>query len=200
MVRDGAYGKSNRLDLGKWVECGWNVCYTTPMNSHTRMNGVYLLHRTTQGSLPLSHHATHYLGSSADIASRLEAHRSGRNGANLVRVWNEAGADWVVARVWLSVESERALESRLKGRKAFYSIVEGKQKTSGGKNNRKLCPCCHGELPVDLLNAGLGGVRVYAKPGYRKAAITMMKRYGKWDRFTTFETDDGRYGLSYGRR
>lgn len=173
------------------------------MNAHTRtkVNGVYLLHRTSQGNLPPSHHASHYLGCSTDIASRLHAHRYGRNGANLVRVWNDAGAEWVVARVWLSVESERALESRLKGRKAYYSTVEGKRKTSGGKNNRKLCPCCRGDLPVDLLSEGLGGVRVYAKPGHRKAAITMMKRYGneKWDRFTTFETEDGRYGLSYGR-
>ena len=163
------------------------------------MNGVYLLPRTSQGSLPPTHHANHYLGSSHDIAARLSSHRNG-NGSNLVRVWNDAGAEWVVARLWLNLPpySERTVEARLKQRRTYFSGKEGITKRSGSSHNRRLCPICtRGELPVDILTCP-GGVRVYAKSSHRKAAITMMKRYGKWDTFTEFTTTDGKYGLSYG--
>lgn len=161
-------------------------------------NGVYLLHRTSQGNLPPTHHAIHYLGSSHDIAARLSSHRAG-NGSNLVRVWNEAGAEWVVARLWLNLPaySERTLEARLESRHTYYSATEGITKRSGSSHSRRLCPVCAGKSPVDILTYP-GGVRVYAKSSHRKAAIAMMKRYGKWDTFTEFETVDGKYGLSYG--
>jgi hypothetical protein len=69
--------------------------------------------------------AQHYLGWSSDLVTRLTAHTNG-TGANLVRVINEAGISWELARLW---EGDRFLERRLKNR--------------GGR--ARLCPICRGE-------------------------------------------------------
>jgi hypothetical protein len=81
--------------------------------------------------------ARHYLGWSADLLTRLAAHKNG-NGARLVRVAKDAGIEWELARVW---EGDRYLERRLKNR--------------GGHS--RLCPICLGtgtpiewELPVEV--------------------------------------------------
>ena len=66
---------------------------------------VYLLH-----FLQPYHHARHYLGSTDDIDSRLQEHRTGQ-GARLTQVIHEAGISFILARTW---EGGRDLERKLK--------------------------------------------------------------------------------------
>ena len=70
-------------------------------------------------------HAKHYLGwtEEADVTARLAAHAAG-HGANLIRVINEAGHTWRLARTWVAVT--RFEERRLK---------------NGGGRSR-YCPIC----------------------------------------------------------
>ena len=69
-------------------------------------------------------HARHYLGWSENLTSRLTSHRAG-GGARLMRVIQDAGIEWELARVW---EGDRHLERSLKQR----------------KNTGRLCPICRG--------------------------------------------------------
>lgn len=71
-----------------------------------RYNGwVYLIHFDKPYK-----HAKHYLGFTRDIPLRELRHRAG-NGANIMRVVNEAGIGWKVVRVWYG---DRYLERKLK--------------------------------------------------------------------------------------
>ncbi len=79
---------------------------------------VYLIHFDEKLS-----HAQHYLGSTADLASRLDRHRKGQ-GARLMQVITELGIPWRVARTW---DGDRALERELKRQKA----------------SPRLCPICN---------------------------------------------------------
>src|SRR4051812_12502200 len=67
-------------------------------------------------------HATHYLGWTADLPARLEAHATGR-GSRLMEVVTDAGITWKLARTW---RGDRYRERRLKER--------------GGKS--RMCPLC----------------------------------------------------------
>ena len=81
------------------------------------MSVVYLLHFERP-----YHHARHYLGSTHDLETRLQQHRTGQ-GATLMRVITQAGIPWTVARVW---QGNRTLERAFKLR----------------KNAPRLCPLC----------------------------------------------------------
>jgi len=81
---------------------------------------IYLIHFTQA-----YWHARHYLGSTDNLAARIEAHRSG-NGARLMEVITAAGIDWQVVRTWAG---SRQVERRIKNRKEAPA----------------LCPVCSGE-------------------------------------------------------
>ena len=66
---------------------------------------VYLLHFNEPYC-----HARHYLGSTDDLDSRLQEHRTGQ-GARLTQVIHEAGITFILARTW---EGGRDLERKLK--------------------------------------------------------------------------------------
>jgi len=71
--------------------------------------------------------ASHYLGWSEDLATRLAAHARGNGDcANLVRVAMAAGSTWQLARVWAGVD--RRTERKLKNR----------------GSRARLCPICLG--------------------------------------------------------
>lgn len=76
-------------------------------------------------------HAGHYLGYSANLAERIQAHRASR-GARLMEVVNELGIRWQVVRVWPEggYELERALKAR--------------------HNGPRLCPVCNPRLAEEL--------------------------------------------------
>jgi predicted GIY-YIG superfamily endonuclease len=86
-------------------------------------------------------HARHYLGWSDQLAYRIAHHKSG-SGANLLRVVNEAGIRWVVARVWHG--ADRSFERRLKGH-----------------SSTRYCPVCNGHAHV-CWDCG----KVYRYPGW----------------------------------
>jgi hypothetical protein len=98
------------------------------MQSHVP-GQVYLLHFTVP-YVAIQHPgkkyqcAKHYLGWSKDLIARLTAHKNG-NGSRLVRVINDAGIEWQLARVW---DGDRFLERQLKRR--------------GGRS--RICPICQG--------------------------------------------------------
>src|SRR5215475_7789085 len=69
-------------------------------------------------------HARHYLGSTDDLAARIECHRSG-NGARLMEVVTGAGIEWEVVRTW---KGSRLIERAIKRR----------------HNTPALCPVCSG--------------------------------------------------------
>lgn len=81
------------------------------------MGYLYLIHFT----IPYKH-ARHYLGFTKDLPARLMQHRIGQ-GANLMRVIEEAGIPWKVSRLWVG---DRYLERSLKNT----------------RNVPKLCPVC----------------------------------------------------------
>lgn len=56
-------------------------------------------------------HARHYLGSAEDLRKRLAEHAAG-HGVKLIKVIQEAGITWSLARTWDN--ASRADESRLK--------------------------------------------------------------------------------------
>ncbi len=85
------------------------------------MSTVYLLHFD-----PAYKHARHYLGSTEELAARINAHMHGR-GARLTSVAAEAGSALVLVRTW---DGGRALERQLKDR----------------KNAPALCPICQRAL------------------------------------------------------
>jgi predicted GIY-YIG superfamily endonuclease len=88
------------------------------MDAHT----VYLLHFQHRYK-----HAGHYLGSSTNLTTRLQAHANG-HGARLLAVVHAAGIAWQLARTWDGGrERERALKRQ--------------------KNNVRLCPLCRGHQP-----------------------------------------------------
>lgn len=89
-------------------------------------NVVYLLHFDEK-----LFHAGHYMGSAADLETRLGQHRNG-TGARLTGVIKELGIGWTLARVWEfdSLRAARLAESHFKRHR---------------KNNRGLCPICRGE-------------------------------------------------------
>jgi predicted GIY-YIG superfamily endonuclease len=89
-----------------------------------RTSTVYLL----CFSRPLAH-AHHYLGSTADLESRLEEHRKG-SGARLMEVCKEQGIGFQLARTW---EGGQELERQLKKR----------------KNGPRLCPICRDQQTLD---------------------------------------------------
>lgn len=82
---------------------------------------VYLLHF----SEPYQH-ARHYLGWSAQLATRLDHHANGR-GSTLCAAASRAGITWVVARTW---SGNRDFERRLHAR----------------RGNVRLCPICSPNL------------------------------------------------------
>jgi hypothetical protein len=78
---------------------------------------VYLLHLD-----PPVKHARHYVGWTADLDTRLEAHRVGR-GARLLEVVKELGGSFRLARTWPGSRTrERAIKNR--------------------NNAPRLCPVC----------------------------------------------------------
>ncbi len=72
-------------------------------------------------------HASHYLGFTDNLATRIYCHEHG-NGARLMEVVNRNDVPWVVARVWLN--GDRELERKLKRQ----------------HNGPRLCPICRGEV------------------------------------------------------
>jgi predicted GIY-YIG superfamily endonuclease len=82
---------------------------------------VYLIHFDRP-----YHHARHYMGWTADLENRLDAHAGG-NGARLMQVVAEAGIGWRLARTW---RGDRTLERRLKRR----------------HNGPRLCPICNPKI------------------------------------------------------
>ncbi len=70
--------------------------------------------------------ARHYLGSTDNLESRLEAHREG-NGAAIMAAVGKAGITWRLVRVW---EGGRGLERQLKNQ----------------HNSPRLCPVCREEV------------------------------------------------------
>lgn len=81
---------------------------------------IYLLHFSEK--ISPKHTCQHYIGSTDDLAERLERHRSG-NGARLVEVATARGISFSVVRVW---QGERGDEKRLKA----------------WAKGPKLCPIC----------------------------------------------------------
>lgn len=73
-----------------------------------KTSNVYLIHFES----PLCH-ARHYIGATDDVEARLERHRKGQ-GANILRVCNEKGIAYKIARVWKSkpIGFERLLKNR----------------------------------------------------------------------------------------
>jgi predicted GIY-YIG superfamily endonuclease len=68
---------------------------------------VYLIHLDAAYK-----HARHYIGWTADLDTRLEAHRNGR-GARLMEVITDAGITWRLARTWPGGrDRERAIKDR----------------------------------------------------------------------------------------
>jgi|SRR5579885_862167 len=90
---------------------------------------VYLIHFDQP-----YYHARHYLGTTNDLAHRLEQHRRGRRfgGARLMEVVTLQGITWRVARLW---SGGRDVERQLKAQ----------------KNSCRLCPICHAELIAEQL-------------------------------------------------
>ena len=84
---------------------------------------VYLLHFDRP-----YHHARHYLGFTDDLGTRIALHKAptGSSHHRLMQVIYAAGIGFVVARVWEL--GDRALERKLKRRKA----------------GPRLCPICRG--------------------------------------------------------
>ena len=78
---------------------------------------VYLIHFDTPYK-----HAAHYLGWSADLEERLDAHAKGF-GARLMEVITQAGITWRLARTW---PGSRRTERKLKNQ----------------KHSPRLCPIC----------------------------------------------------------
>jgi predicted GIY-YIG superfamily endonuclease len=79
---------------------------------------IYLIHFSRKLA-----HAGHYVGSTDDLAERIEAH----NGARLMEVITVAGISWEVVRTW---NGSRQIERRIKNRKeapALCPICSGKQ-------------------------------------------------------------------------
>lgn len=91
-----------------------------------RTPGVYLLHFSEK-----FRHAGHYLGSAADIDTRVASHRNG-SGARLTAVIKELGISFVVARAW---PTETVREARL---------LEAKFKRTNNNGPRR-CPICKGQ-------------------------------------------------------
>ncbi len=93
--------------------------------------------------------AKHYLGSTDNLAERIERHRSG-NGARLIEVITAAGISWSVVRTWTG---SRRIERRIKDRKEAPG----------------LCPICAGEKALTRCT-NPGGKNVFsptAKEGER---------------------------------
>lgn len=90
------------------------------------MATVYLIHFDQPVGNPECAHgmAQHYIGFSARLTKRLQAHLHG-NGARLMEVVAERGIRWRLARTW--TPGTRTLERRLKNR----------------KKARQLCPICN---------------------------------------------------------
>ena len=95
---------------------------------------IYLLHFHSR----LSGHAQHYMGSTDNLARRLEMHLNG-HGARIMAAVAEAGITWEVARTW---EGGRMLERHLKGRPI------------GSMKLRAFCPVC---APMPRVNQWAGG-------------------------------------------
>jgi hypothetical protein len=103
----------------------------------SRTDVVYLLHfDQPYGDYPDGQFALHYLGSTADLAARLQAHRAGQ-GARLMTVIRQAGIDFTLARTW---PGGRCRERQLKQ-----------------QHRRRMCPMC-GVMPRDEQ-----GRRVFAR-------------------------------------
>jgi predicted GIY-YIG superfamily endonuclease len=79
---------------------------------------IYLIHFATAYK-----QARHYLGSTDDLAERIERHRAG-NGARLMEVITTAGIQWEVVRTW---KGSRKDERKLKNQ----------------HNTPRLCPVCN---------------------------------------------------------
>lgn len=86
-------------------------------------NAVYLLHFDRKLC-----HAGHYLGSAADLGTRLGQHAAG-NGARLTGVIKELGIGWALAKTWTypTLKEARLAEHHWK---QHY------------KNSSRLCPIC----------------------------------------------------------
>ena len=87
------------------------------------MGTVYLLHFDEP-----YRHAQHYLGSAKDLDARLQHHRNG-TGAHLLRVIQQHGIGWQLARTWHD-DSQRQLERKLKNQ----------------HHAERLCPLCNPRL------------------------------------------------------
>jgi predicted GIY-YIG superfamily endonuclease len=90
---------------------------------------VYLLHFDEPYM-----HARHYVGWAKHLEARLAHHRRG-TGANLLRVLNEHGIGWQLARTWSNVD--RFFERRVKNHSAT-----------------RYCPICRGEVAYRSLPEG----------------------------------------------
>jgi predicted GIY-YIG superfamily endonuclease len=85
--------------------------------------GAYLIH----ADQPIRH-AQHYLGSAADIPTRIQTHRDG-TGARLTAAFNDRGIGWHVSRTWPTATPEQAVQTEI-----------------GLKNRRespRFCPDCN---------------------------------------------------------
>ena len=89
------------------------------------MQTVYLLHYRKAIGNPHCNlgQAQHYLGSTNNLAARLEQHQNG-TGARITEVFAERSIDFILVRTWAG---SRDLERHLKSR----------------HNNRILCPLCN---------------------------------------------------------
>jgi len=85
---------------------------------------IYLLHLDEPYK-----HGRHYLGWAKNLESRLAHHANG-TGANFLRVVNDAGIGWTLARTW---QGDRYRERQLKNQ--------------GGRS--RMCPICKDEKQVE---------------------------------------------------
>lgn len=85
---------------------------------------VYLIHLQK----PLKH-ARHYVGSTIDLARRIQQHASGSaNSCALLRATYNAGIFWEVVRVW--------------GFDSFTDAIDFEYALKKTKNVPRHCPCC----------------------------------------------------------
>lgn len=89
---------------------------------------VYLIHFDTPYK-----HAKHYAGYSSrkDVTKRLDEHKANQ-GANLMKVVNNAGISWHVSRIWK--DGTRAKEKQIKQNGKSRYCPDCKAQSKAGEN------------------------------------------------------------------
>ena len=89
---------------------------------------VYLLHFEEP-----YHHAQHYLGCTVDLTKRITRLKSHKPNVNLIKVINDAGIRWYIARLW---DGDYEWETRIKN----YAHL------------KLVCPVCVGTAAYNRFN------------------------------------------------